>query len=81
MYLVTGAAHDGGEHGPGGVVPAKPAFTRPEPLSHTRAVVSSSSHMSADSGGGGRDTGDECTTQLDTEETGIHLEISQEKVL
>lgn len=25
--------------------PAKPAFTRPEPLSHTRAVVSSSSHM------------------------------------
>lgn len=31
--------------------PAKPAFTRPEPLSHTRAVVSSSSHMSADSGG------------------------------
>lgn len=30
--------------------PAKPAFTRPEPLSQTRAVVSSSSHMSADSG-------------------------------
>lgn len=27
--------------------PAKPAFTRPEPLSHTRAVVSSSSHMMA----------------------------------
>lgn len=27
--------------------PAKPAFTRPEPLSHTRAVVSSSSHMLA----------------------------------
>lgn len=27
--------------------PAKPAFTRPEPLSHTRAVVSSSSHMVA----------------------------------
>lgn len=25
--------------------PAKPAFTRPEPLSHTSAVVSSSSHM------------------------------------
>lgn len=25
--------------------PANPAFTRPEPLSHTRAVVSSSSHM------------------------------------
>lgn len=31
--------------------PAKPAFTRPEPLSQTRAVVSSSSHMAADSGG------------------------------
>lgn len=28
--------------------PAKPAFTRPEPLSHTRAVVSSSSHMVSD---------------------------------
>lgn len=27
--------------------PAKPAFTRPEPLSHTRAVVSSSSHMAS----------------------------------
>lgn len=27
--------------------PANPALTRPEPLSHTRAVVSSSSHMSA----------------------------------
>lgn len=25
--------------------PANPALTRPEPLSHTRAVVSSSSHM------------------------------------
>ncbi len=25
--------------------PAKPALTRPEPLSHTRAVVSSSSHI------------------------------------
>ena len=25
--------------------PAKPALTKPEPLSHTRAVVSSSSHM------------------------------------
>lgn len=25
--------------------PAKPAFTNPEPLSHTKAVVSSSSHM------------------------------------
>lgn len=30
--------------------PAKPAFTRPEPLSHTRAVVSSSSHMMASMG-------------------------------
>lgn len=29
--------------------PAKPAFTRPEPLSHTRAVVSSSSHILAGS--------------------------------
>ena len=28
--------------------PAKPAFTRPEPLSHTRAVVSSSSHILMD---------------------------------
>lgn len=27
--------------------PAKPAFTSPEPLSHTRAVVSSSSHILA----------------------------------
>lgn len=25
--------------------PANPALTKPEPLSHTRAVVSSSSHM------------------------------------
>lgn len=25
--------------------PANPALTRPEPLSHTKAVVSSSSHM------------------------------------
>lgn len=25
--------------------PAKPLFTKPEPLSHTRAVVSSSSHI------------------------------------
>lgn len=32
--------------------PANPAFTRPEPLSQTRAVVSSSSHMLASSGGG-----------------------------
>lgn len=32
--------------------PANPAFTRPEPLSQTRAVVSSSSHMLANSGGG-----------------------------
>lgn len=31
--------------------PANPAFTRPEPLSQTRAVVSSSSHMLAGSGG------------------------------
>lgn len=28
--------------------PAKPAFTSPEPLSHTRAVVSSSSHILAE---------------------------------
>lgn len=27
--------------------PAKPAFTSPEPLSHTKAVVSSSSHILA----------------------------------
>lgn len=32
--------------------PANPAFTRPEPLSQTRAVVSSSSHMLEGSGGG-----------------------------
>jgi len=36
----------------GASFPAKPAFTKPEPLLHTKAVVSSSSHMSTDSGGG-----------------------------
>ncbi len=40
--------------------PAKPAFTRPEPLSHTRAVVSSSSHMMASV----RDEGREIKVQL-----------------
>lgn len=32
--------------------PANPALTRPEPLSHTRAVVSSSSHILMDSNEG-----------------------------
>lgn len=35
--------------------PAKPAFTKPEPLSHTKAVVSSSSHILVDTAKGERE--------------------------